>query len=328
MADGRILSKRISRSVKIAKLSSDTARMIYSWLIPYLDVEGRMEADPKLLKADIAPLLEHITPKLIQNILIELHKINLICLYIIDNKQYLQLTKFNENQKNLRKDRESASSIPAAPPAELQQDSGTTPAQLRHNSAISLSLRSRLNKTHNARARTRGEDPPYEDIIKYLNQKTGKNFDHLSKETRSKIKARWGVGKKQRTLDDFKKVIDIKCLQWLNNPELEKYLRPETLFGTKFESYLNEKATTNTHGYPTYPQDVYVNCPRCKREVLKEDLDGAGCIKCAEKPAYISNLLGSIGEKIPTRSPCRYLFQSDKKQKMLDEFTNHLLGNE
>ncbi len=45
MADGRILSKRVTRSDKIASLSSDTARMIYSWLIPYLDVEGRIEAD-------------------------------------------------------------------------------------------------------------------------------------------------------------------------------------------------------------------------------------------------------------------------------------------
>jgi hypothetical protein len=43
MAEGRILSRRISRSHKLAALSSDTARMIYSWLIPYLDVEGRMD---------------------------------------------------------------------------------------------------------------------------------------------------------------------------------------------------------------------------------------------------------------------------------------------
>jgi len=82
---------------------------------------------------------------------------------------------------------------------------------------------------------------PYFEIIEYLNQKTGKNFDHQSKETRAKIKARWGINGKQRTLADFVRVIDNKCASWLNDPGMVNYLRPETLFGTKFESYLNEK---------------------------------------------------------------------------------------
>ena len=43
------------------------------------------------------------------------------------------------------------------------------------------------------------------------------------------------------TIDDFKKVIDVKCAQWLNDPNMKKYLRPETLFkASHFESYLNE----------------------------------------------------------------------------------------
>ena len=47
------------------------------------------------------------------------------------------------------------------------------------------------------------------------------------------------------TVDDFKTVIDKKCAEWLGNPKMEQYLRPETLFGTKFESYLNAKVTPN-----------------------------------------------------------------------------------
>jgi len=142
MADGRILSKRISRSSKIANLSSDTARMFYSWLIPYLDVEGRLEADPKLLKADIAPLLDHITSKVIQQILIELHNSGLIVLYTTNNKQYLQLVKFNENQKNLRKDREAPSIIPEAP-AEVGSYSGEAPVEVGYKFKIKRSLRLR-----------------------------------------------------------------------------------------------------------------------------------------------------------------------------------------
>ena len=42
------------------------------------------------------------------------------------------------------------------------------------------------------------------------------------------------------TLEDFKRVIDIKAKQWKKDPEKRKWLRPTTLFGDNFESYLNE----------------------------------------------------------------------------------------
>ena len=44
------------------------------------------------------------------------------------------------------------------------------------------------------------------------------------------------------TVDDFKKVIDNKSAEWGKDSKMSKYLRPETLFGTKFESYLNQTA--------------------------------------------------------------------------------------
>ena len=47
--------------------------------------------------------------------------------------------------------------------------------------------------------------------------------------------------KEGHTLEDFKAVIDKKTKQWLNDEKMSSYLRPMTLFGTKFESYLNEK---------------------------------------------------------------------------------------
>lgn len=79
---------------------------------------------------------------------------------------------------------------------------------------------------------------PYEDIVSYLNEKVGKSFKHKTAKTRSLIKARFKDG---FTIDDFNRVIDIKAAQWLNDSHMSQYLRPETLFGTKFESYLNEK---------------------------------------------------------------------------------------
>jgi uncharacterized phage protein (TIGR02220 family)/predicted phage replisome organizer len=90
----------------------------------------------------------------------------------------------------------------------------------------------------------------YISIISYLNEKAGTGYKPTTAKTKSAIKARLSEGFK---IDDFKTVIDKKCSEWLGDPKMEKYLRPETLFGTKFEGYLNarvSKQTTSPHqGY-------------------------------------------------------------------------------
>ena len=85
------------------------------------------------------------------------------------------------------------------------------------------------------------EPVPYQEVVEYLNQKTGKNFKHTSKVAQRHIRARLAEG---FTVSDFKQVIDKKCSDWLRDQKMKEYLRPETLFGTKFESYLNSKTTT------------------------------------------------------------------------------------
>lgn len=75
------------------------------------------------------------------------------------------------------------------------------------------------------------------EIINYLNGVADKNYRYTTKKTQQHINARLEEG---FTIDDFKKVIDIKASEWKHDPKMNKYLRPETLFGTKFESYLNE----------------------------------------------------------------------------------------
>ncbi len=72
--------------------------------------------------------------------------------------------------------------------------------------------------------------------LAYLNHTINKNYKYVDKNLKP-IKARFNEG---YTLDDFKQVIDNKVADWINNPEFSKYLRPETLFGTKFDSYLNQ----------------------------------------------------------------------------------------
>ena len=81
---------------------------------------------------------------------------------------------------------------------------------------------------------------PYVEIIDYLNLKTKSHYKYNTNKTISCIKARWNEGFR---LEDFKKVIDNKSKEWLGDPKYENYLRPETLFGNKFEGYLNSKST-------------------------------------------------------------------------------------
>lgn len=71
--------------------------------------------------------------------------------------------------------------------------------------------------------------------IAYLNQKLGKNYKYVDKNTKL-VNARLKEG---YTIDDFKTVIDKKVTEWQNG-DMAKYLRPETLFGTKFDGYLNQ----------------------------------------------------------------------------------------
>jgi uncharacterized phage protein (TIGR02220 family) len=78
------------------------------------------------------------------------------------------------------------------------------------------------------------------EIIDHLNLRSGKNFRNSTKQTQNVIQARLNEG---FTIEQFKSVIDIKSSKWKNDPKMEDYLRPETLFGNKFESYLNEKPT-------------------------------------------------------------------------------------
>ena len=83
---------------------------------------------------------------------------------------------------------------------------------------------------------------PYKEIIDYLNEKTGRNYKHKAKVNQRVIKARMNEG---YTIEDFKTVIDKKFDKWNNDVKMKGYLRPETLFSTKFDRYLNEETESN-----------------------------------------------------------------------------------
>lgn len=80
---------------------------------------------------------------------------------------------------------------------------------------------------------------PYESIINYLNQKTDKHYKATTRKTKDLIKTRFKEGFNEQA---FLTVIDNKVAEW-KGTDMEKFLRPETLFGNKFEGYLNQQVS-------------------------------------------------------------------------------------
>ncbi len=99
----------------------------------------------------------------------------------------------------------------------------------------------------------------YSLVIDYLNRKASTNYRSTTKNTQSFINARLKEG---YTVEDFKKVIDSKSREWLNT-DFEKYLRPATLFGTKFESYLNEANKKTPTAIGAENKNIKVNPSIC-----------------------------------------------------------------
>ena len=79
--------------------------------------------------------------------------------------------------------------------------------------------------------------PEIKAIVQYLNDVCGTRYRYQTKGTQEHINARLKEG---YTVEDFKTVIDKKFEEW-HGTDMEKFLRPETLFARKFESYLNQK---------------------------------------------------------------------------------------
>lgn len=118
MANGRFLSKTIAVSVQLASVS-DQAETLFYRMLPHLDQDGRMEGDPKLVKAIAAPLKESLTVARITELLHELIASKdadgegLVQWYTAKGKMVLQFPGFGRHQAGLRKDREATSRLPA-----------------------------------------------------------------------------------------------------------------------------------------------------------------------------------------------------------------------
>jgi len=114
---------------------------------------------------------------------------------------------------------------------------------------------------------------PYSEIIGRLNTVCGTRFSVKTEATKKLIRGRFRDG---YTLDDFYKVIDAKSAQWLHDEKMSKYLRPQTLFGNKFESYLMdaEKHADKVKKVPDKPISRF----DCLDRAFYEELVNKGAI--------------------------------------------------
>lgn len=131
--------------------------------------------------------------------------------------------------------------------------------KFKENNTINNTINNNIYKKENQKWKTE-----IEEVVDYLNSKTNTNYKSTGEKTQRCIKARLNEG---FSVDDFKKVIDTKCSEWLNT-DYAIYLRPETLFGSKFEGYLNTPTKK-------IPKDIYA--PLTKEE---EEWENAHCIVC------------------------------------------------
>ena len=98
---------------------------------------------------------------------------------------------------------------------------------------------------------------PYKEILDYLSKVKGMPEGYKLVEGNKKwIRSRWNEGYQ---VEDFKKVVDNMSRKWLitkkGQKSMTRYLRPETLFGNRFDSYLKEvpdetNASTSRYDVP------------------------------------------------------------------------------
>ena len=155
-----------------------------------------------------------------------------------------RVARYRDNQKKLLEDGSVTCNVTVtqsnAIDKDIEKEREEEKELKKHNigQAEEVTLPEWLNKNAALEVR-KGQSKNYVSRIPiaYLNQKTGKSFKFVEKNINF-VKSRLKEG---YTLEDFKQVIDLKVSQWIHDTNMIKYLRPETLFGTKFEGYLNER---------------------------------------------------------------------------------------
>lgn len=240
MAQRRMFSKKIVETDFFMEMSP-TAKLLYFYLNMSADDDGFV-GNPK-------------TIKLISGATDDDLKILIAKQFIIPFESGVVVIKDWKIHNYIQKDRYNQTQYLDEKKQLLVEENGAYTKCIQDVSSLDTQVRlgkskDRLGKSNNNMSDKSDDVIPYSEIISYLNEKTGRSFRTTEAHKRF-IKARWNEDYK---LDDFKKVVDNKVADWtgktINGQPAEKYLQPSTLFGTKFDNYLNQTPMRQEQAQP------------------------------------------------------------------------------
>ncbi|MCX7531603.1 conserved phage C-terminal domain-containing protein [Lactococcus lactis] len=240
MAQRRMFSKKIVETDFFMEMSP-TAKLLYFYLNMSADDDGFV-GNPK-------------TIKLISGATDDDLKILIAKQFIIPFDSGVIVIKDWKIHNYIQKDRYNQTQYLDEKKQLLVEENGTYTKCIQDVSSLDTQVRlgkskDRLGKNNNTMSDKSDDVIPYSEIISYLNEKAGRSFRTTEAHKRF-IKARWNENYK---LDDFKRVVDNKVADWtgktINGQPAEKYLQPSTLFGTKFDNYLNQTPMRQEQAQP------------------------------------------------------------------------------
>lgn len=115
MARGRMINRAICADKRMSKLSNDTSRLAFTWLISHLDREGRTYGDPAMVLSMVFPRRTDVTGEDMERYIQEWADIGLVVWYEAEDDLWIWFPAFHKNQKGLDRRKESESIIPPPP---------------------------------------------------------------------------------------------------------------------------------------------------------------------------------------------------------------------
>jgi len=197
MARGRMLNNSVCASKKFHDLPDDTCRLMATWTISMLDVQGVFYGDPAMVKSIIFPRRMDITIEQVAGYLDAMEQVDLIRRFEAKGETWQWWPGFMSNQAGLRVDRETPSHpappmmppLPPAPPIVLNYDEETPSEVLPIDDKQADDCRNEAGNSRESSGNKAGIIPP--------------EYEHEQEVKTSEVKAK----KKQRAEPRKKRVL-------------------------------------------------------------------------------------------------------------------------
>jgi uncharacterized phage protein (TIGR02220 family) len=245
----RILKESICTSDNLDRLSPEQEVLFYR-LVVHCDDFGRFDGRPRVIRAACFPLKDEVTPEMVVEWLSSLVAAELVRVYEVAGKPYIQFVTWDRHQQ-IRAKRSKFPDPNAAPQA---SDSGC-----RHSPADVPVIQSESNPNPNPKVLV-GEadrcdpiDEARDEVMAHLNAVTGRTGP-------STFTSHGGVKERLRAgvpLTDLMLVVDFKAAEWSSCEKMRPYIRPKTLFSPEnFPAYLSEAKDWEARGRPPMARDA------------------------------------------------------------------------